>query len=176
MFVPRDIDYDESEEQVTEQQTPIDRAPFRDLSSFKDIVLEEFTKQRDNLPEPGTLPIPDDFIFPESFTAWRAYVMSHEPSLHLVSNLDKELTLRLVVYSTRWLAASTPAQISNWIYSLLVRVPEVMDHSDVSVVRELGVRAKKFHDRDELPQDTRILCATILCIVGDFFNQRDLFL
>lgn len=168
MFIPRaPLDEDLAKEETPEQA--IDH-------ELHVLVMDEFKQQREALPEPGVLPIPDDFVFPETFTSWRQYCVTHEPSVELVSNLDQKLAIKLLMYSTRWLAPKTPKEISQWIYCVLCRVCDPLEAGDVAVLRDLGKRAKQLAQREQLPQVTRFTCQLVLHIVAGAFGQRDLLL
>lgn len=169
MFVPRstpDESTEAPEEPVTEQQNDVD--------SFHSAVVEEFTLQRDQLPEAGTLDIPSGFIFPLTFTSWRQYMMTHDPTVELVSNMDHELTIKLLIYSTKWLSPRIPQRLSQWMYAIMTRVSEPLEASDVSVLRDLAKRAKTLTHRDQLDDTTLFTLQFVINIVGGVFGQRDL--
>lgn len=165
MFLPREeVERVEIEKVRTE---PID-------GEFHSLAMQEFTQMREQLPEAGVMEIPPGFVFPETFTAWRQYCMTHEPEIALVSNLDQALTIKLLVYFSKWLAPKTPVRLSQWLFSVLTRVLTPLTASDVSVLRELAKRASQLAKRDELSETTSFTCQLVLHIVGDAFGQRDL--
>lgn len=169
MFVPRSTPDESTEAQrelVTEQQNDVD--------SFHSAVVEEFRLQRDQLPEAGTLDIPSGFIFPLTFTSWRQYMMTHDPTVELVSNMDHELTIKLLIYSTKWLSPRIPQRLSQWMYAIMTRVSEPLEASDVSVLRDLAKRAKTLTHRDQLDDTTLFTLQFVITIVGAVFGQRDL--
>jgi survival of motor neuron protein-interacting protein 1 len=166
MFIPRLVESDEML-QDDDAESVFDK-------EFHDLVVKEFKQQREAMPDAGVLEIPKDFVFPETFTAWRQYCMTHEPSMELVSNMDHSLTIKLLMYCARWLAPKTPKQISQWIYAILCRVSDVLEASDVSVLRDLGKRAKTLDLREELEETTRFTCKLVIHVVAGGFGQRDL--
>lgn len=177
MFVSRQISYDDEEEALetekTESVSPEKKS--EELIAYQNDIIEKFKAQRASLPENGELDIPSDFIFPENFTEWRRFVMTNQPVVSLISNFDHELTMRLIIYCTRWLNNNIPEQISTWIFALLVKLDDILESSDAATVRDLAVRAKKINAKgDVVGETTRATNDFIILIVSMFFGQRDL--
>ncbi|CCH45985.1 Survival of motor neuron protein-interacting protein [Wickerhamomyces ciferrii] len=146
------------------------------LEEYKTTVLNQYLEQRSKLPEPGTLEIPSSFIFPENFTEWRSYFIQNPPTKAIISNIDHELNLKLIIYSSKWLNNNTPEKISQWIYALLVRLSDVLLSNEMSNLRELGQRAKKINLKgdDIVSELSRATNDFIILIISRFFGQRDL--
>lgn len=101
-------------------------------------------------------------------------MMTHDPTVELVSNMDHELTIKLLIYSTKWLSPRIPQRLSQWMYAIMTRVSEPLEASDVSVLRDLAKRAKTLSNRDQLDDTTLFTLQFVITIVGAVFGQRDL--
>lgn len=180
MFIAQQISYDDDDDDdEVESKANMGKESIvtksNEQKEYELSVLQMFKSQREALPEAGELDIPSDFIFPENFTEWRRFVMQNQPTVSLMSNFDHELTVRLIIYCTRWLNNNIPDQISSWIFALLVKLDDVLESGDSATVRELGVRAKKINSKGEVVgETTRATNDFIILIVSRFFGQRDL--
>lgn len=176
MFISKEINYDDDEEEQAKASTAIQINSKTDEEvDYERGILEKFQKERESLPQAGELDIPSNFVFPENFTEWRRFVMQNQPTVSLISNFDHELTVRLIIYCTRWLNNNIPEQISTWIFALLVKLNDVLESSDSATVRELAQRAKKINAKgDVVSETTRATNDFVIIIVSRFFGQRDL--
>ncbi|ODQ81953.1 hypothetical protein BABINDRAFT_160171 [Babjeviella inositovora NRRL Y-12698] len=116
---------------------------------------------------------PVNTILPTTFAGWRSLFFTTDPDMNCVRLLDHQTAIKLVIYATKWLNRSTNASLSRWVLALLVRVPEVLEASDTSYVRHLGLKALKLQGK-ETSFTAKLTHECVVSIVGDIFRQRDL--
>ncbi|KAH3677009.1 hypothetical protein WICMUC_001915 [Wickerhamomyces mucosus] len=177
MFIKSNIDYGDSKEveDTGFKQNSTKNSISEEEKKFYNDIITEFKSQRNLILEVEELQVPSDFIYPTNFTEWRKYIMDNDPILPIITNFDHELTIRLVIYCTKWLTNKTPDQVSKWIYALLIKLNDLLEISDQATLRDLALKAKKLHDKDsEKTGISQITIRFVLIIISRFFGQKDL--
>jgi hypothetical protein len=189
MFVER-IDYEGQDQGQQQQQHhhhhhhPIENNNTAATISEKidktqlDAIITDFNTERSSYPEIGSLPVPGSFTqnpTPANFTEWYKYILHNDASIDLISNFDQELTVKLLIYATKWIKnKSTHGNIAQWIHALLLRLPPLLESQDVAVIRALGLRAKKTWCKGEGDEVTKACCLFVIAVVSRVYGQRDL--
>lgn len=117
------------------------------------------------------------FIIPPSAAKWREAVFSSPPPpQHLFQqSLDHPTVIKLIVYYTRWLLASMPPCVEQWIWATFVRLDNGLDHCEIAIVRDLGRKASKLRLKAVAAQNSYpTVYDVILAVVGDYYGQKDL--
>jgi hypothetical protein len=139
-------DYDQEEYLFHRLLTPLD--------AYTKSLLARFHAQRSILHSPPpaivvqTLDFAKCLILPKNkhqhFKAWTNAVKNIDPSPIQLSTMNNETVIALIQSATRSMERDTnlTKRYSAWVWGLLVRLDErAMNGSDVSAVRELGLRA-----------------------------------
>ncbi|KAK6458266.1 uncharacterized protein RJT20DRAFT_133703 [Scheffersomyces xylosifermentans] len=150
-------------------------------------LLEEFlnVKERVHALQAEILSSPVAQVeVPETASQWRKYVVENDPPsmVFFYKNIDRPTVIKLLVYFTKWLSVSTTATLSKWIWSVLLRIDNLLDPNESSVVRDLGKKALKLAIKiqETDPQnDSSTLAAKytinmVLVLVGNYYGQKDL--
>lgn len=133
---------------------------------------------------------------PQSANAWRTLVFSSPPPKDFFARLEHPTVIKLVVYFTRWLLPSMPASASEWLWQVFVRLDCGLVHTELAIVRDLGLKAKKLRlkhqeqkgsDQEGESKITTEDCLDVrenpgpsetidrvLAVVGSYYGQRDL--
>jgi hypothetical protein len=107
---------------------------------------------------------------------WRHKTLD-QPSLKLLSMLDHQRTIHLLSHLRKKLSANMKTEQCLWLVFLLARLGDlgVLSGEDVDFLRRIG--KKCFDVRRGMGNDKACLLSTIdmtLCIIKDFYQQRDL--
>lgn len=119
------------------------------------------------------------FDIPETATAWRQYIMNNPPpSIKIFfMHLNRPTIIKLLIYATKWLSANSNENLSKWIFLLFLRLDNLLDHIDCSIVRVLAKKAIKIKV-NTVPQDindvSKYTIDMVIVIVGEYYRQRDL--
>lgn len=133
---------------------------------------------------------------PQSANAWRTLVFSSPPPKDFFARLEHPTVIKLVVYFTRWLLPSMPSSASEWLWQVFVRLDCGLVHTELAIVRDLGLKAKKLRlkhqeqkgsDQEGESKVTTEDCLDVrenpgpsetidrvLAVVGSYYGQRDL--
>lgn len=114
---------------------------------------------------------------PTSAAKWRIMVFgSPPPPLEFFfSALEHPTVIKLIVYYTKWLLATMPPSVDQWIFCTFVRLDNGLDHRELAFVRDLGRKARKLRLKSmaaNIPYTHAY--DMILAIVGEYYGQRDL--
>ncbi|WPK23808.1 hypothetical protein PUMCH_001054 [Australozyma saopauloensis] len=114
---------------------------------------------------------------PESAAKWRELVFgsSPPPQRYFHEVLEHPTVIKLIVYYTKWLLATMPSTLSEWIFATFVRLDNGLDHKELALVRDLGCKAQKLRLKcvaADMPYNATY--DTILAIVGEYYGQKDL--
>lgn len=113
---------------------------------------------------------------PSTSSAWRELVMGTEPPQYeFFAALSHPTVIKLIVYTTKWLSASTSQNLSLWIFTLLVRLEAPLDHTETAIMRELAKKAIRICSKGtHLDGITRYTTGLVVAVVGLYFGQADL--
>lgn len=117
-------------------------------------------------------------IIPDTMAGWRVFMLddSHSPSLKLVRSLSLGTTITLLGYYAKWLCPKISDSLTQWIYSLLVCLPVVLEGRDVAVLREIAKKSIKLRTNPSKLVDT-VTCYildVIISVVAGYYRQSDL--
>lgn len=171
---------DQEDEDDSEELTENINDASLDTVVEKEIVPKDSSRQPDtshtNNPV-TTEPTETSEEIPGSAAKWREYVFGSSPPplnyFHAV--LDHPTIIKLVVYYTKWLLATMPPTVGEWIFATFVRLDNGLDYRELAIVRDLGRKAHKLRLKlvaANVPYNPTY--DMILAIVGDYFGQRDL--
>mmetsp|Transcript_1034 Transcript_1034/g.1140 ORF Transcript_1034/g.1140 Transcript_1034/m.1140 type:complete len:299 (+) Transcript_1034:174-1070(+) len=119
------------------------------------------------------------FDIPETATNWRQYIMNNPPPSikFFFMHLNRPTIIKLLIYATKWLSANSNENLSKWIFLLFLRLDNLLDHIDCSIVRDLAKKAIKIKV-NTVPQDindvSKYTIDMVIVIVGEYYRQRDL--
>lgn len=157
--------------------SPIEK-PINIDSKWQNEFLLKFEMAKREIEEMKPTDLPEGIELPLTFSKWKLFInKSGTPiDLPLLLSFDHALLIRLLGYSRKWVSANMSEQLGKWIYSILVRIPTVLDADDISVLRDLArkcisTRRQTLHDLS--PTVKYILDSTIL-IVAKYYGQHDL--
>lgn len=113
---------------------------------------------------------------PQTAVAWRKLVFQNTPPTVdlLFNSVDHSTTIKLLIYCTHWLSINIPENLSKWIYMLFLRLENILDHSEVSIVRDLAKKAIKLREKENLTSISKYTMDMVISVVGIYYRQRDL--
>lgn len=140
--------------------------------------------------------------FPKNAKGWHSHINKNEPSSKVFTRLTLDQKLKLIGYMTQWLNhtvgdKSDARQISQWCLYTLLSIPEHLPAPHISILRELGKKAKQLKLRScqeniallpltvssemignyttdsTVPQESSIT-DLVLVVVSKIYGQRDL--
>lgn len=115
---------------------------------------------------------------PQSAGQWRELVFTTAPSTDFLLLLEHTTVVKLIIYYTKWLLTLMPEKLSKWIFATFVRLDKGLNFAEVSIVRDLGKKARKLltkaHDDDALSSTVKYTLAMVLAVVGAYYGQKDL--
>jgi survival of motor neuron protein-interacting protein 1 len=116
---------------------------------------------------------------PETAVQWRKYILEHKPYpiQYFYTRIDRPTIFKLIVYFTKWLSVSTSSNLSKWIWTIFLRMDNLLDPNECSVLRDLGKKAVKLSTRltsDNSSEVSQYAIDMIIVIVGNYYGQRDL--
>ncbi|OVF09410.1 hypothetical protein A9F13_05g02145 [Clavispora lusitaniae] len=184
-----DQEQDEMEDQEQDEDQPKDESQgdqsSRHVSQSDDAVSDAQEAEQEDLMQ-----------VPQSANAWRTLVFSSPPPKDFFARLEHPTVIKLVVYFTRWLSPSMPASASEWLWQVFVRLDCGLVHTELAIVRDLGLKAKKLRlkhqeqkgsDQEGESKITTEDCSDVrenpgpsetidrvLAVVGSYYGQRDL--
>ncbi|KAF5208585.1 putative pre-mRNA-splicing factor [Clavispora lusitaniae] len=179
----------ESEDQEQDEEQPKDESQgdqsSRHVSQCDDAVSDAQDAEQEDLMQ-----------VPQSANAWRTLVFSSPPPKDFFARLEHPTVIKLVVYFTRWLSPSMPASASEWLWQVFVRLDCGLVHTELAIVRDLGLKARKLRlkhqeqkgsDKEGESKITTEDCSDVrenpgpsetidrvLAVVGSYYGQRDL--
>ncbi|ODV81832.1 uncharacterized protein CANTADRAFT_45225 [Suhomyces tanzawaensis NRRL Y-17324] len=129
------------------------------------------------VPDRQTTP-PSPYV-PETANQWRKYVLDTSPPqlAYFYTAIDRPTVFKLVVYFTKWLSLSANANLSQWVWMVLLRIDSSMDASELAVIRDLGKKAGKLCSRANTENTDPVARGTldmIVVVVAHYYGQRDL--
>lgn len=169
------------------------------MSKF--LSLKQIIKQETSICQNSKASHFDNMIIPQSASAWRTFILQNlPPSVEFFyAKLDHPTIIKLIIYFTKWLSINTPESLSKWIFIVFLRLDNLLDYTETSIVRDLGKKARKLadkiHNNEQEERDTEddtnkdyvenlanrtpssIAMYTIdmvLVIVGEYYGQKDL--
>lgn len=116
---------------------------------------------------------------PQTFSKWRQFILAPEnrPRVSLLKRLDHELVMRLIGYCHKWVSSKMAPELAQWIYSLLVILPdEIMVGEDISVLRQLAKKCiqVKSNPHWQLDAVTAYTLDLVVTVVTEEYKQLDL--
>lgn len=157
-------------------------AEFLRLKEEVEIYLQSLKVQPDHISEDkpeAEANTEISFDIPETATAWRQYIINNPPPSikFFFLHLNRPTIIKLLIYATKWLSANSNENLSKWIFLLFLRLDNLLDHIDCSIVRDLAKKAIKIKVNTS-PQDindvSKYTIDMVIVIVGEYYRQRDL--
>jgi Survival motor neuron (SMN) interacting protein 1 (SIP1) len=117
-------------------------------------------------------------VIPDTMAKWRLFMLddAHPPTLSLVKSFSVGTIVTLLGYQTKWISTRLSERFTQWIYSLLVCLPSVLEGKDIAILREMAKKSIKIRIRPDKPLDTNTCYALdmIISIVAGYYRQHDL--
>lgn len=131
--------------------------------------LETFKNKEDD-----PTPLPE---IPTSAAKWRELIFGTSPPppkfFHEV--LEHPTVIKLIVFYTKWLLATMPPTLQEWIFATFARLDNGLDHREAAIVRDLGRKAHKLRLKAVA---ANVPCHPtydmVLAVVGEYYGQKDL--
>lgn len=115
---------------------------------------------------------------PQNISSWRKCVMETlPPSFRVIYHQFDHITaIKLIVHFTSWLSGTTNENFSKWIYLLLLRVDNLLDHNDCSIIRGLGKKAIKLLNAPDrqYSETASYTFEFIILVVKEYYKQVDI--
>lgn len=111
---------------------------------------------------------------PDNFTAWRAYMIETKPSKAIISKLNQNTILKLIIYMKKLIDNSLKGYLDQWVMALFLRLNDVLVYNDLHELREVGKRMVQLLKKESLSEQSRLLCQMIVNIVTEVYGQRDI--
>jgi survival of motor neuron protein-interacting protein 1 len=130
-----------------------------------------------SLHDESNQPYDESVIIPETANEWRKLVMeTMPPSIGFFYALDHSTVFKLVIYFTKWLSVSTNENLSRWIWLCFVRIDNLLDASEVSLLRDLAKKATRLIDKAHVFENriASYTIAMVILVVGIYYGQRDM--
>lgn len=140
-----------------------------------DPISDDKSETETNTEENTEIP----FHIPETAGEWRQYIINNPPPSikFFFLHLNRPTIIKLLIYASKWLNANSNENLSRWIFLLFLRLDNLLDHIDCSIVRDLAKKAIKIKV-NTIPQDindvSKYTIDMVIVIVGDYYRQRDL--
>ncbi|AOA62812.1 Hypothetical protein PP7435_CHR2-1263 [Komagataella phaffii CBS 7435] len=115
----------------------------------------------------------EKFIEPSSAQLWKKYVFETTPDDRLIVAIPFDVKFKMIIYFTRWLNKTLNANLIKWIEITLESLPELLEGTEISLLRNLAKKAIKLRGND-LDSTSLSVMDEIISIVGDVYHQRDL--
>lgn len=149
-------------------------APF---IAWKSTVLRELVRIKSDLAK-SPLDYVECTLDPNSIPKWKKHVFdSAPPPMGFFFGLERPTVLKLLVYCTRWLSVLVNANLSQWIWCAILRIDNVLDANEASVMRDLGKKAVKLLARLNNASDiAKYTIDMVTVVVSEYYGQRDLML
>lgn len=115
---------------------------------------------------------------PETSGQWRKYMTENPPpSYDIIRGIDHVTTIRLIANLTSWLSTKVNDNLSLWIYTLFLRIDNVLDYNDCAIIRGLGKKALRLSTVSEPSNCSPTAQYTfkfILLIMYHYYHQKDI--
>lgn len=145
---------------------------------WKHNLLSRFMNLKETLTPDTITGDTSNIPVPQSASAWRTYVFQNPPPpiAYFFNSLDHPTVIKLVVYFTKWLSASTPETLSQWIFTVLLRLDKLLDSTETAIIRDFGKKARKLADKREKADRSvgQFTIDMVLVIVGEYYGQKDI--
>ncbi|ABN66682.1 predicted protein [Scheffersomyces stipitis CBS 6054] len=177
------------EVEATKENSDIDKAIDSKISTTESHPLDQWSEdlltrfeslkqQLQTLQTEIHSSVPSDFEVPDTANQWRKFVFEHEPPsiVYFYKNIERATVIKLLVYFTKWLTLSSSAVLSRWIWIALIRIDNLLDPNECSVIRDLAKKASKLSskDVDNATPASKYTINMILVLVRNYYGQRDL--
>lgn len=150
--------------------------PHGALAQWQDRLVDSFLALKEELQtqlarhDSGPPP-----VLPQTAAAWRQHVFGGAaPTTAVVFAMNHATAIKLLIYTTQWLSANTPDNVSRWIYMLFLRIDNLLDRSECAIVRDLAKKAARLRGSPNLTPMSRYTVDMVLCIVARYYRQLDL--
>lgn len=158
--------------------TPAETSPPIINESWRNNLMTKFMVLKSSLAESPSFGDTSSIPVPQSATTWRAYVFENPPPSigFFYHSLDHLLLIKLIVYFTKWLSANIPDTLSQWIFIVFLRLDNVLDSTETSIIRDFGKKARKLADKRTTVGSTvgNYTIDMVLVIVSDYYGQKDI--
>ncbi|GME91326.1 unnamed protein product [Ambrosiozyma monospora] len=146
-----------------------------DCESEERIFLEEYRNNRERYNDfRNNLTELDAIDLPKTQKEWKQFIFENQPTDELIAQIIEENeVIKLIVYFTKWLNTKVNENFASWIFRILESIDDVLDGSDLSVIRALGKKAKKQSGND-LDEINSTIMKRILFAIAGYYGQRDL--
>lgn len=158
--------------------TPSKTTPPTINKHWRSNLMAKFLELKSSLFESQNFGDTYNIPIPQSATTWRTYVFENTPPPigFFYNSLDHPLLIKLIVYFTKWLSANIPETLSQWIFIVFLRLDNVLDSTETSIVRDFGKKARKLADKRTTVGSTvgDYTIDMVLIIVSEFYGQKDI--
>ncbi|GMG40610.1 unnamed protein product [Ambrosiozyma monospora] len=129
---------------------------------------ERYNDFRSNLTELDAIDLP------KTQKEWKQFIFENQPTDELIAQIIEENeVIKLIVYFTKWLNTKVNENFALWIFRIMESIDDVLDGSDLSVIRALGKKAKK-QSGNNLDEINSTIMKRILFVIAGYYGQRDL--
>lgn len=115
---------------------------------------------------------------PNTMAKWRVFMLDgqHPPTVSLVKSLSTGTMITLIGYQTKWLSTKINESLTQWIYSLLLCLPLILEGQDVAVLRDMAKKSIQIRTipHKALDEMTAYTLDTIVSVVSGCYGQNDL--
>ncbi|KAH3671957.1 hypothetical protein OGAPHI_000143 [Ogataea philodendri] len=165
---------EKTEADVEEPHIEPDQDGYKANPLLTDFLVEFKTKRKEYEEYRSTLTDIDAIELPQTQKEWKYVVFNNEPTFDIMAQLiEEDEIIKLAVYFTKWLNRDVNPSFENWIFHLLYAIDDVLNASDVSVLRALAKKALK-QAEGQLDERNQLIMDKIVTIVGSFYGQKDL--
>ncbi|KAK6203409.1 uncharacterized protein RJT21DRAFT_2752 [Scheffersomyces amazonensis] len=118
-------------------------------------------------------------IIPETAAECRKYMLEHDPPSidYFYQEIDRATIFKHLIYYTKWLSKNTNEYLTKWIWISFLRIDDVLEANECSIVRDLAKKALKIISKvpqHELDANTSFTIDMILALVSQYYGQKDL--
>lgn len=174
--------YDHEAEDVTRRpvKKPVTKpVPVVIDSNWTKVFLGQFARTKEETSRGLAKAEPlNDVELPQTFSKWRQFVLSPEnaPQLSLLKRLDHALVVKLIGYCHKWVSSKIAPELAQWIYSLLVLLPDTVIGDEISTLRELAKKCIQVKHNPHWPLNpvTAYTLDMVITIVARYYKQLDL--
>ncbi|KAA8898672.1 hypothetical protein TRICI_006489 [Trichomonascus ciferrii] len=154
-------------------------APVEIDGNWAVLFLEQFSRTKEDISRGlARVETLNEVELPQTFSKWRQFVLSPEnaPHLSLLKRLDHALVVKLIGYCHKWVSSKMAPELAQWIYSLLVLLPDTVIGDDVSTLRELAKKCIQVKQNPHWPLNpvTAYTLDMVITIVARYYKQLDL--
>lgn len=142
------------------------------MSDLEDFVYQYKAQREEYKDFRSSLHELDAIELPKTAKEWKKFIWEVSCEKEYIAQIiEEEEHIKLLVYLGKWLGIMIDENYEEWIFGVLSAIEEVLTSSEISVLRQLGKKARR---QFEQTGDKAGVHSRILSIVGIFYKQRDL--